>query len=82
MALHRNRASTSNGRYQLLEAVVQRCFLTFRKIHRKTPVPESAGLTYNFIKKQVLEHVVYGEFCGISKNAFSYRTHPVAASEL
>ena len=45
-------------------------------------MPESAGLTYNFIKKQVLEHVVYGEFCGISKNAFSYRTHPVAASEL
>ena len=35
----------------------------------------------NFIKKETLAHVFSCEFCEISKNIFSYRTTPVAASE-
>ena len=34
----------------------------------------------NFIKKQTLAQVFSCEFCEISKNTFSYRTPPVAAS--
>ena len=36
----------------------------------------------NFIKKETLTQVFSCEFCKVSKNAFSYRTPPVAASEL
>ena len=42
-----------------------------------------AGLklqTCNFIKKEALAHVVFCEYCEISKNTFFYRTPPVAAS--
>ena len=39
-----------------------------------------AGLS-NFIKKETLEQVLSCEFCEISKNTFSYRTPPMAASE-
>ena len=35
----------------------------------------------NFIKKETLAQVFSCEFCEISKNAFSYRTPPVAASK-
>ena len=35
----------------------------------------------NFIKKETLAQVFSYEFCKISKNTFSYRTPPVAASE-
>ena len=35
----------------------------------------------NFIKKQTLVHLFSCEFCKISKNTFSYRTPPVAASD-
>ena len=35
----------------------------------------------NFIKKEALAQVFSCEFCKISKNTFSYRTPPVAASE-
>ena len=38
-------------------------------------------LTYNFIKKETLAQVFSCEFCEISKNTFSHRTPPVAASE-
>ena len=60
------------------------CSLKFRKIHRKTPVPETlfykvAGLR-NFIKKESLAQVFFYEFCEISKNTFSYRTPPVVTS--
>ena len=44
-----------------------------------------AGLrpeAYNFIKKETLAQVLSCEFCEISKNTFSYRTPPVAASEI
>ena len=34
----------------------------------------------NFIKKKTLAQVFSCEFCEISKNTFSYRTPPVAAS--
>ena len=34
----------------------------------------------NFIQKETLAQVFSCEFCGISKNIFSYRTPPVAAS--
>ena len=36
----------------------------------------------NFIKKETQDQVFYCEFCKISKNTFSYRTTPVAASML
>ena len=35
---------------------------------------------WNFIKKETLAQVFSCEFCKISKNTFSYRTPPVAAS--
>ena len=35
---------------------------------------------YNFIKKESLAQAISSEFCEISKNIFSYRTPPVAAS--
>ena len=35
----------------------------------------------NFIKKETLVQVFSCEFCEISRNTFSYRTPPVAASE-
>ena len=37
---------------------------------------------YNFIKKETLPQVFSSEFCKISKNTFSYRTLPMAASEI
>ena len=36
----------------------------------------------NFIKRETLAQVFFCEFCKISKNAFSYITPPVAASEV
>ena len=39
-----------------------------------------AGGACNFIKKETLAQVFSCEFCEISKNTFSYRTPPVAAS--
>ena len=36
----------------------------------------------NFIKKETLAQVLFCEFCEISKTTFSYRTSPVAASEI
>ena len=37
-------------------------------------------MKFNFIKKETLAQVFFCEFCEISKNAFSYRTPPWAAS--
>ena len=39
-----------------------------------------AGLACNFIKTETLAQVFSCEFCEISKNTYSYRTPPVAAS--
>ena len=41
-----------------------------------------AGLACNFIKKETLAQVFSCDFCEISKNTFSYRTPPVAASKV
>ena len=49
-----------------------------RKLHRKTPVPELQAC--NVIKKETLAQVFSCECCEVSKNTFSYRTPPVAAS--
>ena len=48
----------------------KRCIYKFRKIHRKTPVPQAC----NFIKKDTLAQLFSSEFCEISKNTFFYRT--------
>ena len=39
-----------------------------------------AGQACNFIKKETLAQAFSFEFCEISKNTFSYRTPPAAAS--
>ena len=69
--------------FRCVEAIVRGCsvkkvFLENSKIQRKTPVPESQA--YNFIKKETLAQVFSCEFCEISKNTFSYKAPPVAAS--
>ena len=38
-------------------------------------------LACNFIKKETLAQAFSCEICKISKNAFSYRPHPFAATE-
>ena len=48
----------------------------------KKGVPRIFAKACNFIKKETLTQVFPCEFCEISKNAFSYRTPPVAASGL
>ena len=40
-----------------------------------------AGLACNLIKKEILAQLFSFEFCKISKNTYSYRTPPLAASE-
>ena len=62
-----------------IEAVAWRCsvkkvLLVISQNSRKTPVPES------LFKKETLAQVFSCEFCEISRNTFSYRTTPVAAS--
>ena len=64
----------------ILEAVAQRCSIKkrsqkFRKIYRKTPPPDL------FFKKETLAQGFSCRLCEISKNTFSNRTPPVAASE-
>ena len=71
------------------EGVLQkRCSQKFCKIQRKTPVTQSLFLiklqaeACNFIEKETLAQVFYCEFCEIYKNTISYRTSPVAASDV
>ena len=64
---------------------LKKVFLKFRKIHRKTSVPESlfktvAGLRSFFIKKGHLAEVFSCEFCEIFKNTFFHKTPTVAVS--
>ena len=52
-------------------------------IQKETPVSESLFNKvrgFNFIKNKTLAQVFSGELCELSKNTFSYRTPPVAAS--
>ena len=53
---------------------VKRCSYKFRKIHKKTPVPESLFL------KETRAQVFSCEFCEISKNTVSSKTPATAAS--
>ena len=64
---------------------VKKVSLKFRKIHRKTPVPESLliKLQKPATKKEALTQVFLFscEFCEISKDTIYYRTTLVATSE-
>ena len=69
--------------FSLLKQPPRDVLLEFRKIHRKTPVPESPFLiklqaveSDNFIKKETLVQVFSTEFCEIIKKTFSNRTLP------
>ena len=50
--------------------------LFFNKVAGLKPVPEAC----NFSKNETMQQMFSCEFFEISKNSFSYRTHPVAAS--
>ena len=74
------------------EAVAQRCsvkkvFLEILPNSRENTCARVSFLiklqaeTCSFIKKETLAQVFSCEFCEISKNTFSYRTPPVAASD-
>ena len=63
----------------LTEAVARRC--SVKKVFLEI-LQNSQENTCNFTKKETLAQVFPGEFCEISKNIFSYRIPPVAASWL
>ena len=67
-----------------LEAVVQRCSVkkVFLEISQNSQENTCARVSFliKFIKKETLAQVFSCEFYEISKNTFSYRTPPVAAS--
>ena len=78
--------------YQPTEAVARRCsvkkaFLGISQNSQENACSRVSFLiklqakTCNFIKKEALPQVFSCEFCEISKNTFSYRTPPVAASQ-
>ena len=76
------------GQMQLPRVVLYKIVLL--EILQNSPENTCAGVSFliklqvsacNFIKKETLAQVFFCEFCEISKNAFSYRTPPVAASE-
>ena len=49
----------------------EKCSYKFRKIHRKTPVPEfHFNIKLQLYKKEILAQVFSCEFCEISKNTF------------
>ena len=71
------------------EAVVQSCYIkkVFLEISQNSHENTCARVSFliklqacNVIKKETLAQVFSCEFCEIPKNAFSYRTPPVAAS--
>ena len=62
--------------FDLTEAVVRRCSVN------KVFLEISLASAFNFIKKETLAQMFSCEFCEISRNTFSYRTTPVAASDL
>ena len=77
---------------RVTEAVDQRCsvrkvFLEISQNSRKNTCARVSFLiklsqACNFIKKETLAQVFFCEFCEISENTFSYKTPPVAASEV
>ena len=56
--------------------------LFFNKVADLRPATLLKKDSGNFIKKKTLTQVFPCEFCDISKNTFSYRTPPVAASAM
>ena len=75
------------------EAVAQRCSVKklFLEISQNSQENTCARFSFlikfqagacNFIKIETLAQVFSCEFCEISKNTFSYRTPPVASSDL
>ena len=70
------RASLEENSEAATRGSVKKVFL---EISQKSPVPKPPAC--NFIKKEILAQVFSCEFCEISKNTFSYRAPPMAASE-
>ena len=81
------------NRHRVLEAVVQRCSVkkVFLEISQNSPESTCARVSFliklqarsaTLLKKRPWRRCFFCEFCEISKNTFSYRTHPVAASGL
>ena len=76
----------------MVEAVTQRCSVkkAFLEILQNSQENTCVRVSFliklkaacNFIKKETLTRVLSCEFCEISKNTFSWRTPPVAASTL
>ena len=75
----------------LIEAVSRSCSVkeVFSEISQNSKENICVRVTFlikqqacNFIKKETLSRVFFGEFCKISKNTFSYRIPLVTASVL
>ena len=58
-----------------------RIYAFSRMLHINESVDRRCAEACNIIKKGTLAQVFSCEFCEISKNTFSYRTRPVAASD-
>ena len=71
----------------MTKAVAQRCsvkkvFLLISENSQENTCARVSFLSCNFIKKETLTQMFSCEFSEISKNIFSYRTPPVAASTM
>ena len=62
------------------EAVAQRCFVKKLFLEISQNSQESTCDRVSLLIKETLVQVFSSEFCKISKNIFSYRTPPLAAS--
>ena len=79
---------------QIIEAVARRCSVkkVFLKVTQNSKENTCARVFFfdkvaslrpaTLLKKETLAQVFSCEFCQISKNTFSYRTPPMAASEI
>ena len=73
--------------FRVIEAVTQRCSVrkgVLRNFAKFTGKPQFQSLFFNevadhLIKRETLAKVFSCEFCEVSNNTFSYRTHLVAA---
>ena len=68
-------------RSEYLEAVDQRCSVKKVFLNISQSSQEKTCARVFFLLKKRLVQVLSSEFCDISKNTFSYRTPPVAASK-
>ena len=82
--LERNEYSPYNINQRYAKAAVRRCSVkkVFLEISENSQANTCVRVSEacNFIKKETLAQVFSCEFCKISKNTFSYKTPPVAAS--